>query len=190
MKKILFILVCMLMQGCASNILNETRIISDVRSAQFNDIHSQYFARPTFATVFNYKNHGDVLTYEVDQYGKAQGEYSIPLYNIDEHRKILLKFLEWDNLSKKRNEMFTKEIGKIEGVWRASKWKYIFEFYSASENKNLLSVCPKSDSFLFHCLGTDLKPLYFDVNNVKKILVDMEKVKSGKFKRTNTSVYN
>lgn len=172
--------------GCQSA-KRTTDVNSNVKGMVYNSVASNYLPRLTTVSLSELSDGREVLFYRVETYNQSHGMpqyevFAIPFNDVDEHKALLEKFLEWDNKALSRGDMFTKEIGRAKTYNGYSNYK----FHSGNKSSNLLNICfSMTDSS-----GCYVEGITFDVNNVKNILQDIERIKSGKMKHLDDSIYN
>ena len=172
MRKIfLTALSCALLIGCSSA-NNVSKIPTDVKGMVFNNVASTYMERPTSAYLVDYPNGNQSIEYVV----------KIPSDHASEHLSMLNKFLEWDKLAKSRNDSFSKEIG----IAPTTNGYNVYAFHSGNNNTNVLVSCFS----LTNTPGCGIEEAVFTVDNVKKIIRDVNKLKTGSLKPVDTSIYN
>jgi hypothetical protein len=187
MRKIfLTALSCALLIGCSSA-NNVSKIPTDVKGMVFNNVASTYMERPTSAYLVDYPNGNQSIEYVVETYRMNNGlganlTLKIPSEHASEHLSILNKFLEWDKLAKSRNDSFSKEIG----IAPTTNGYNVYAFHSGNNNTNVLVSCFS----LTNTPGCGIEEAVFTVDNVKKIIRDVNKLKTGSLKPVDTSIYN
>ncbi|HHE3463678.1 TPA: hypothetical protein ACPDJG_000596 [Pasteurella multocida] len=188
MKKIYTLgVLSALLIGC-STANNLTKINSSVEGLIYNSVASDYLPGLTSALLLDFDEGYQAVTYttetyKTNQFGQREKvNITIPSYAVDDHLIMLNKFLSWDQKAKERGDQFSKEIGRVKTVNGYS----IYTFHSGNKHSNLLNVCftnPES-------MPCNIDSITFDVKNVKLIIQDLNKFKSGGFKQLDTSIYN
>lgn len=187
MKKIILFLIitCFSITGCQTAI-RTTNVSSNVKGFVYNSVLSNYFPRLTTVSLSEFSDGSQFLTYKTETYESLYGVpqfivFSIPIDNIDDHRGLLEKFLEWDKKALSRGDMFTKEMGRAKAYNGYSN----YTFHSGNKRNNYLDICfSMTDSS-----GCSLEGVAFDTENVKNILNDIDRIKSGEIKHLDDSVY-
>jgi hypothetical protein len=146
--------VAILFSGCKSNDiaqnLKEQRIPTKANLMTYNSLASTYMERPTFATLYTYKDESYIRV-EAKTYGTEHVKY---LGTID--KKMLLhisstqttdfisaidKYLKWNDLAIKNKDIIEKPISQTETIqftWIDVYTK--FGFYSGSATSHYLTM--------------------------------------------------
>ncbi|HDR1860346.1 hypothetical protein ACFGYG_05985 [Pasteurella multocida] len=187
MKKLVLVgLVSALLVGCTSA-SKMTKVNSNVKGLVYNSVASNYTPMLTTVSLLDFDDGSQALnyrseTYKRDNYGNIQTvNVTIPNTSLEQHLELLNKFIDWDIKAKARAEQFDKEIGRA----KTTNGYSVYTFHSGSKYSNFLDIC-----FVISegspCM---IESITFDVQNVKNIIQDLTKFKSGGFKHVDTSVY-
>lgn len=175
MHRIWLILLAATLVSCVS-VEEHRRISTELTASEFNSISSEYLHRPTFVEYLKYKNGARNLIVNIDFYGANDmvAYYSSEYAN--EYISAIDKFIEWEKLANKRNDMFTKEISTVKSGIPMSDVKYKFEFHSGNENNHFLLI--------EHCAMLCVPELVqtYDVNNAIILRDLLKSLKSNSFK--------
>lgn len=186
MKKTFILLFCAFLFGCIMP--SKTSVVnSHVKGMVYNSVMSDYTNMLTTVSLMDFSDGKQALsyrvqTYKLDQFGNREDVYlHIPRESVDEHLSLLNKFIDWDSKAKSRNEQFDKEIGRAKTINGYS----VYNFHSGSSRSNFLAIC-----FVLSekgaCMVDDVT---FDLPNVKLLIQDLNKFKTGGFKPIDASIY-
>lgn len=191
--KLLTLLACfsIFLSGCTVKTNVESRVSTDLKSHEFNEITSAYMPRPTFVSVET-RNKIKYLHIKTNEYGKIgynpKKEKHIYLHKKDINKSVefIDKFLEWERIASDRKDQISKEIGRIKAIEEAAgsaDTDKVFEFYSGNTSVHYLVI--SSDLGMNHKIWD----MYFpkeDVLRLRELLIDF---KNDKFKPVETEVY-
>jgi len=132
--------------GCAAGMVNTTRNIPTALVArQYNDVYSQYSARPTFASIEMMKDGSRVLNITINAYGSQSHSARFYAQNASQYIAAIDKFLEWEEQASKRGDMIEKEIAIISSP---NGFKISFDFVSGTPGAHFLYINGASTGML------------------------------------------
>ncbi|SHO58774.1 hypothetical protein [Vibrio quintilis] len=182
MKRLVLILMISL-AGCAS-VQKTTRISSHLTALEFNSVASRYMDRPTFVSREVFDGGEQVLavkmsTYGVDQYGQDNTTIRYSRHHANEYIQLIDKYLKWESLATKRNDAFTKDVGRASSWSNGMDAELKFVFHSGNAHQHYLAV-----SFCTALLCLDDKAQYYDKENAKELKNLLLKLKSNRINET------
>ena len=186
-------LATVILSGCTT-MKEETRISTNLKAREYNDIYSTYARRPTWLKMWTLSDGNTVLSVQMEHYGYNPTNYHSPenmqprTVNFDQrfcsqYIELIDKYLDWESLARTRGDAITKKIGS------ASSWSHIgtsklsFSLHSGNDNNHYLVIGLDTG------LGT-MDDLYFarrDAGELKNLLLRLQK---GEMRHTSVdSVY-
>lgn len=127
----------------------ETRIPSTLQASEFNDVASQYMARPTHLSVQSFSDGNVALQVLVDEYGTG---YDPTLKTTTQHvtyfdkryvavyLPLIDKYLEWEALAAQRGDLIERQLGVAKTWGVGGDIELRFGIYSPSTSQHLLIV--------------------------------------------------
>lgn len=183
MKKFLTILLSIfILSGCVSKPVIETRVTTDLKSYEFNDLSSTYMPRPTFVAVEQYRS-TRFLHVKVDSYGQStpsnntDKHIAFNVVKLDEYISMIDKYLKWESLAVERADKLDKHIGTVDAVSELS-----FDFYSANSTNHYLVITTVTGGY--HQWDT-----YFPKEEAEKLKQLLTDFKDGKLQPVDTDIY-
>ena len=109
-----------------------TRIPIDFQAVDFNSISSEYLSRPTFA---NYTDNQIVIMIK-----SYRGGYGLAFYKngISDHINAIKKYLKWEEIAIKNDDLLTKDIASVEN----GSDTYKYSFHSGNKKHHYLTITP------------------------------------------------
>lgn len=184
MNKLLITIItlsALVIAGCASPTV-ESRLATDLSAYEFNNLTSQYMARPTFVTLESVDSL-KILHLTTNEYGKVGNDpqkvkhifFTKP--QVDGYITLIDKYLEWESLATERGDQVNKNIGNVDGHHNLN-----FSFYSGNTNRHYLVISTVSG-------GVELWPTYFPKSEAVKLRELLMNFKENKLQKTDMSVY-
>lgn len=169
----LWVLSFLFLTGCAT-LESKVRVTSNLRIYEFNDLSSQYMARPTFVSVLNYSNK-KLLHVSTNEYGKVgyEPEKVNHIYfsqsNVDKYITLIDKYLNWESIAIERNDLLDKQIGEAEG-----HHPLLFTLYSSNAKNHYLVITTNTGV-------VNMWPTYFPRQEALNLRILLLNFKANKF---------
>lgn len=127
----------------------ETRIASALQASEFNDVGSQYMARPTFVSIQEFSDGDASLKVEMDEYGSGYN----PLLGVNTphvtyfgkkyvagYLPLIDKYLEWETLASQRGDLTERTIGETKTRAGGGEMDLRFRFFSSGQSNHILII--------------------------------------------------
>jgi hypothetical protein len=133
----------LIFSGCATPQASR-RIESSITALDYNSITSTYEKRPTFAELHKLSGK-NVLELKMNSYGTRDIWVVFHQNHVAEYLAAIDKFEAWKEIAIQRNEMISREIGKIAAY---SGVTLVFTFHAVSNKQFLLQITTGSTGLL------------------------------------------
>lgn len=174
MKSLVPIMLAVLSAGCAS--VQEHQISSSLSASEYNNVYAKFYERPTFITNYDYEKDTDAILIKMDMYGNETSILSFSEKEADRYLAAINKFIEWEELAREREDIFSKDIDTIP-AWNSGNLKFSFHSGNAKNHYLSISFC----SLL--CLEEQAQ--YYDLNNAVALRDVLTSLSNGDIKTTN-----
>lgn len=179
MKKVIVFIFSIFLVACTT-VQEETRVSSDLKVSQFNSLSYNFMGRPTFVSLESMSDGEKVLAISMDDYGSSSSLLRFSAKHVDDYRKIIDKYYQWEKLALERGDVFTKHLGEATTWGNIISGSLSFDFHSgnAANHYLLIKFCS-----LGKCL--DDNAFYFDMKNTHILESLLKRLKNGEIEQTN-----
>ena len=199
MKKIITLAIAIALTGCVTTAdinLQEARINTNVKIAEYNSIANKYLDKATFATASKMDTlQGITLKYKADAYATTCTKYGCNAHelsmviNTNDTANVLLaidKYMLWSKQATANKESITKDIIQFTSSYN-STIDYKYGFHSGNANSHYLTIA--TCGFMVGCTSTNT--VYLDKQSVLALKEDVTKLANDGYNKFNIeSNYN
>lgn len=162
------VVVLILSVSACVTLEKSTRINSNLKASGFNDLSSEYIARPTFVSLEEYDEGTKAIKVDMTRYDGRYNSFDYPLEFTAEYIALIDNFLKWEKLALERKDQLEKLVGTAP-AWKGGTGQFEFTFFSGNQFSHYLLVkyCNHGDC--------DYREHYYDTENaliLKKLLTD------------------